>query len=129
MQIALTERGHRAQDVLACVSELIRRARAAGVPVVHVQHHHASWAPLKAGAPTWKIHPDVAPAPDTTCRRAISLGYDVTLVADGHTTRDGVMPAAEIIRHHNAVLPGLVHPDHHVTVVPGHDVRFEERPA
>lgn len=169
MQIALTDMGHRAKEVLACVSGLIRRARAAGVPVVHVQHHHASWAPLKAGAPTWKIHPDVAPAPgevvigktasdafhetalqtelerrgvkrlvvtgmqteycvDTTCRRAISLGYDVTLVADGHTTRDGLMPADEIIRHHNAVLPGLAHPDHHVTVVPGHDVRFEGTP-
>jgi len=52
----------------------------------------------------------------------------VTLVADGHTTRDGLMPASEIIRHHNAVLPGLAHPHHHVTVVPGHDVRFEGRP-
>ncbi len=56
----------------------------------------------------------------------LSLGYDVTLVADGHTTRDGLMPAAEIIRHHNAVLGGLAHPDHQVTVLAGHDVRFEE---
>ena len=62
------------------------------------------------------------------CWHAIILGYDVTLVADGHTTRDGLMPASEIIRHHNAVLPGLAHPHHHVTVVPGHDVRFEGRP-
>lgn len=169
MQIALTDMAYQAKEVLACVSGLIRRARAAGVPVIHVQHDHASWAPLTAGAPTWEIHPEVAPAPgevvigktasdafhdtplgaalercgadhlvvtgmqteycvDTTCRRAISLGYDVTLVADGHTTRDGLMPASEIIRYHNAVLAGLAHPHHRVTVVPGHDVRFEGRP-
>ena len=65
---------------------------------------------------------------DTTCRRAISLGFDVTLVADGHTTRDGSMAAADVIRHHNAVLPGLAHPTHHVTVVRGDDVRFEGTP-
>jgi nicotinamidase-related amidase len=42
---------------------------------------------------------------DTTCRRAITLGYDVTLVADGHLTRDnGVLSAAQIIAHHNLVL-------------------------
>ena len=50
---------------------------------------------------------------DTTCRRAFSLGYDVTLVADGHTTWDGdafsekaddALRAAQIIAHHNRVL-------------------------
>jgi nicotinamidase-related amidase len=167
MQIALIDMGYQAKEVLACVSGLIARARDAGVPVVHVQHHHASYAPLMAGAPTWRIHPDVAPVPgeavigktasdafhdtslaselqrrgvkrlvvtgmqtehcvDTTCRRALSLGFDVTLVADGHTTCDGLLTAVDVIRHHNALLPGLAHPDHHVTVVPGRDVRFEE---
>lgn len=42
---------------------------------------------------------------DTTCRRAVTLGYDVTLVGDGHLTRDnGVLSAAQIIAHHNLVL-------------------------
>jgi nicotinamidase-related amidase len=42
---------------------------------------------------------------DTSCRRAITLGYDVTLVGDGHLTRDnGVLSAAQIIAHHNLVL-------------------------
>jgi nicotinamidase-related amidase len=42
---------------------------------------------------------------DTSCRRAITLGYDVTLVGDGHLTRDnGVLSAAQIIAHHNRVL-------------------------
>lgn len=42
---------------------------------------------------------------DTTCRRAASLGYDVTLVQDAHSTfSNGVLPAAKIIAHHNTVL-------------------------
>lgn len=45
---------------------------------------------------------------DTTCRRAVSLGYDVTLLADGHMTADmGDLSFAQIIAHHNAVLDGF----------------------
>jgi nicotinamidase-related amidase len=45
---------------------------------------------------------------DTTCRRAVSVGYDVTLIADGHMTADmGDLTFAQIIAHHNAVLDGL----------------------
>jgi nicotinamidase-related amidase len=45
---------------------------------------------------------------DTTCRRAVSLGYDVTLAADAHTTAD--MPSLtveQIVDHHNALLDGF----------------------
>ena len=42
---------------------------------------------------------------DTTCRRAFSLGYDVVLVEDGHSTWDnGVLTAEQIIAHHNRTL-------------------------
>jgi nicotinamidase-related amidase len=42
---------------------------------------------------------------DTTVRRACTLGYRITLVADGHSTLDnGVLTAAQIIAHHNATL-------------------------
>ncbi|MFE1630612.1 cysteine hydrolase family protein [Brevibacillus reuszeri] len=42
---------------------------------------------------------------DTTSRRAISLGYDVTLANDCHSTFDGtVLKAEQIIAHHNALL-------------------------
>jgi nicotinamidase-related amidase len=45
---------------------------------------------------------------DTTCRRAVSLGYDVTLIADGHMTADmGGLTFEQIIAHHNAVLDGF----------------------
>lgn len=44
---------------------------------------------------------------DTTCRRACSLDYDVTLVADAHSTWDRApLTAAQIIAHHNALLDG-----------------------
>lgn len=45
---------------------------------------------------------------DTSCRRAVSLGYDVTLVADAHTTADTEKFTAEqIVDHHNALLDGF----------------------
>ncbi|AQQ53300.1 cysteine hydrolase family protein [Planococcus lenghuensis] len=42
---------------------------------------------------------------DTTCRRAVSSGYEVILVADTHSTwnANGLM-AEQIIRHHNGTL-------------------------
>ena len=45
---------------------------------------------------------------DTTARRAASLGFNVTLVADAHTTHDTEHASAEQIRtHHNATLVNL----------------------
>ncbi|KMY49932.1 cysteine hydrolase family protein [Peribacillus loiseleuriae] len=42
---------------------------------------------------------------DATCRHAFSLGYDVVLVKDGHTTYDSeILMASQIINHHNKVL-------------------------
>jgi nicotinamidase-related amidase len=44
---------------------------------------------------------------DTTCRRAYSLGYDVILVKDAHSTWDtDLLSAPQIIAHHNKVLGG-----------------------
>jgi len=44
---------------------------------------------------------------DTTCRRAFSLGYEVILVKDAHSTWDSSsLTAQQIIEHHNSVLGG-----------------------
>jgi len=44
---------------------------------------------------------------DTTCRRAFSLGYEVILVKDAHSTWDSSrFTAQQIIEHHNQVLGG-----------------------
>jgi len=44
---------------------------------------------------------------DTTCRRAFSLGFEVGLVSDGHSTWDNdTLTADQIIRHTNTTLAG-----------------------
>jgi nicotinamidase-related amidase len=64
---------------------------------------------------------------DTACRRALSLDYDVTLVADGHTTFDTEhATAAQIIAHHNATLAGIPHPKHEIVVKPASEIEFAE---
>ena len=56
---------------------------------------------------------------DTTVRRAATLGYDVTLVADGHMTADfSVLTFEQIIAHHNELLDGFDADEHLVSVVP-----------
>jgi nicotinamidase-related amidase len=45
---------------------------------------------------------------DTTCRRATTLGLQVKLLADAHSTTDSpVLTAAQIIAHHQHVLDGF----------------------
>jgi nicotinamidase-related amidase len=65
---------------------------------------------------------------DTACRRALSLDYDVTLVADGHTTSDTPrLTAAQIIAHHNATLANVPHPKHEIVVKPSREIAFAGR--
>lgn len=59
---------------------------------------------------------------DATVRAASSRGYDVVLVADGHTTGDTDLSAAQIIAHHNQTLGNLAQPDHPVTVSPAAEI-------
>jgi nicotinamidase-related amidase len=62
---------------------------------------------------------------DTTCRRATSLGYDVTLAGDAHLTRDNqVLTAASIIAHHNFVLDDFGPSDHVVRVRTTDEITF-----
>lgn len=67
---------------------------------------------------------------DATCRRAVQLGYEVTLVSDAHSTTDNpVLSAPQIIAYHNYLLP-MVWSDEHgkvvgVTVKPTREVVME----
>ena len=54
---------------------------------------------------------------DTTCRTALNLDYDVTLIEDGHTTANAVVDAPTIIKHHNLTLGYLAHPERNIHVV------------
>lgn len=56
---------------------------------------------------------------DTTCRRAFSMEYKVTLVSDTHSTWDSEdITAQQIISHHNDVLRWFA------DVYPSKDIRF-----
>lgn len=54
---------------------------------------------------------------DSAVRTATINGFDVTLAADGHSTRDSsVLTAEQIINHHNKTLHGHYNVDHFVIV-------------
>ena len=62
---------------------------------------------------------------DTTCRRAVTLGYDVTLVTDAQLTADSsVLTAAQIIAHHNLLLDGFAAGLHSIKVTPTGEISF-----
>ncbi len=62
---------------------------------------------------------------DTTCRRAVTLGYPVTLVGDAHGTNEGsVLTAAQIIAHENVTLEGFGVTGAEIEVVSAAEVDF-----
>ncbi len=62
---------------------------------------------------------------DTTVRRAVSLGYDVTLVGDGHTPADsGTLNFPDIVAHHNETLDDFDAGSARILVRPMADIRF-----
>lgn len=166
MQRALLEGAFQASVVLDNVADLTRRARAAGAPVVYVQHNHASFEPLKKGNPGWEIHPRLEPQPgdlvlekeasdafygtdlastlrdhgiselvvcgmmteycvDASARSALSHDFDVILASDAHTTGDSRLDASEIIAHHNALLPNVVHPTRRIRTQASSEISFD----
>jgi nicotinamidase-related amidase len=137
----------RADETLARINAAIGSARAAGAPVIFVQHEdHGN---LVHGTPAWELDSALQAEADdervrksasdaflrtalsqvletrgarhlvvcgyasefcvdSTVRRAAALGYDVTLVADAHTTHDKPHADADRIRaHHNATLAAI----------------------
>jgi nicotinamidase-related amidase len=64
---------------------------------------------------------------DTSVRRATTMGYNVTLVGDAHTTDDydgAVLSAAKRIEYHNEVLDGFRTDKHVITVKSTREVTF-----
>lgn len=63
---------------------------------------------------------------DTTIRRALGLGFPVTLVSDGHSTQDnGILTAAQISAHHTATLANITSFGPRVTPATAAELRFE----
>lgn len=62
---------------------------------------------------------------DSTCRRATTLGFNVILVGDGHSTTDNkVLKAEQIIAHHNCNLHGLDNLENYIEVRSSDDISF-----
>lgn len=64
---------------------------------------------------------------DTACRHATTLGFDVTLAGDAHTTIDNeALNAAQIIAHHNRALNGFSSGECAVTVRAAGEIDFSK---
>jgi nicotinamidase-related amidase len=60
---------------------------------------------------------------DTTTRRALALGFPVTLVSDGHSTLDNsTLTAAQITAHHNETLANITSFGARVVATPAEQV-------
>jgi nicotinamidase-related amidase len=166
MQQGLVPGSYREGELIDAVNRLIMLSRTSEVPVIFIQHNHATFEPMKPGADGWQLdarldrHPDDLVVEkeacdafyeteleaslrslgvtevvvtglqtefcvDTTCRSAVSRGFDLLLVADGHSTGDSHLPAADIVDHHNKTLANLVHPHCRVRVLAAEAVSFD----
>ncbi|MEP2472577.1 MAG: isochorismatase family protein [Paracoccaceae bacterium] len=62
---------------------------------------------------------------DTTVRRAVTLGFDVMLLADGHCTGDaGGLRQDQIIAHHNATLADVDTSDNVIKLCTTQNIKF-----
>lgn len=62
---------------------------------------------------------------DTTTRKALALGFPVTLVSDGHTSAGNkILSPQQVIAHHNATLSNISSFGPRVTAVPSSKVKI-----
>ncbi len=152
MQQGLCEGPDAAHDCAGTIERIngvTAKARAAGRPVVFIQHESEQQGYLEHGSADWqlaqglqieasdlrvrKTTPDsflrtdlqdqllangvtqlvvcgmhTEFCVDTTVRKALALGYPVTLVADAHTSAgNAAITPQQVIAHHNATLPNI----------------------
>lgn len=69
----------RSETLLSNAQALLRAARAASVPIVHVQHSGAPGEVLAEGAPGWPIYPPLSPVEgETVVRKGMSDSFHGT---------------------------------------------------
>ncbi|MCQ4209384.1 isochorismatase family protein [Streptomyces longispororuber] len=159
MQAALVPIMHRPGPTVGAIAGLRSRARAAGVPVVTVSQRgggpvvpelapgeeesavEKSTADAFLHTPLDTVLHDLGATEllvtgfatencvETTARQALSRGYDLVLVADGHTTSvrpdtTDFAPPAQSIAHHNEIYRHIDFPDRSVRVLPAAAVDF-----
>jgi nicotinamidase-related amidase len=153
------------EPVIERINALSGKARAAGAPVIFIQHEEED-GPLQFGAEGWQLDDRLQADPsdlrlrkktpdsfhrtelqsllqergitslvvcglqsdfcvDSTTRRALSLGYPVTLAADAHSTiGNGVLSAAQITAHHNITLANIQSFGQRVTAIAAGDIEL-----
>jgi nicotinamidase-related amidase len=169
VQVGVMAEAWQAPRVVGQVAAAVQRARAAGTPVVWVQH--ASDEELPTGSAPWQWVPELVPAEGETlihkrynssfedtgldaelarlgashivlagaasnwCIRAtaygaLERGYDLTLVADAHTTgdmrlEDGTcVQAAQVVADLNTAMTWLRYPGRRNAVAPVAELDF-----
>jgi nicotinamidase-related amidase len=168
VQQALCSGDEAAFDIEAVVdriNEVAAKARAAGAPVIFIQHEDEG--SVQFGTEGWQLYERLATRPedirvrksasdsfhrtelqallqsgdvgalvvcglqsefcvDSTVRRALALGYPVTLVADAHSTvPNGILSAAQISAHHNHTLANIGSFGPRLTATVAADVRIQ----
>ena len=155
-----------ARGVIERINEVTDKARAAGAPVIFIQHE-SDGDVLEHGSDGWQLahglkvlttdlsmrktatdsfHHTALQAMlagldikglvicglqsdfcvDTTTRRALGLGFPVTLVSDAHSTiANEVLSAEQIIGHHNVTLANIDSFGVRVTLTKAREVAFE----
>jgi isochorismate hydrolase len=150
---------HRPDQTVGTIAGLSSRARAANVPVITVQQQGCGdalpgLAPRNGEPVVTKTCADAFLDTDldetlirlgvtevlvtgfatencveTTARQALSHGYDLVLVADGHTTSvrpqpTDFIPPDQSIAHHNEIYRHIDFPDRSVRVLPATKIDF-----
>ncbi|MFC0842158.1 isochorismatase family protein [Streptomyces noboritoensis] len=154
---------HRPETTVATIAELSARARAANIAVITVQQqgcgdvlpplapHSGEQVVTKTCADAF-LHTGLDETltrlgvtevlvtgfatencVETTARQALSHGYDLVLVADGHTTSlrsqpTDFAPPDQAIAHHNEIYRHIDFPDRSVRVLPSAEVDFMASP-
>jgi nicotinamidase-related amidase len=172
-QVGVVQRAWDTTRIIGNIVRVVARARAAGAPVLWVQHHGSE---LQRGSAEWQLVPELSPgsgepvvhkqfessfentpldaelarlgasrlviagAMTNWCIRAtaygaLDRGYDVTLVADAHTTgplefEDGFRIEAEaVVRELNTVMRWLTYPGRTCGTATADEVSFDQLDA
>jgi nicotinamidase-related amidase len=64
MQVTLAASAHDIEFVVPRTRHPIDHCRAIDVPVIYVQHNHATFAPMKRGEPGWQLLPELGALAD-----------------------------------------------------------------
>jgi nicotinamidase-related amidase len=157
---------YNSQAVIARINVVTKKARAAKMPIVLIQHI-TEIGFLQHGSSTWelaqgldvqaqdlriqKTTPDsflhttlesvlrergvtnlvicgmhTEFCVDTTTRRAMALGFSVTLISDAHSTMgNSAITPEQVIAHHNATLPNIKSFGPRVTLATAESVSFD----